>query len=438
MVPPGQSGRREELGLSDSPREQGLTRRGVISGAALLGANAGLGRMLGGGTALAAATAARAPRSAAEEAVPFYGPHQAGVATPAQEFLQFAAFDLERDDRDALRALLKLWTAVARRLSAGEPYQPGSQQAGAAPQDTGEAIGLGPARLTLTFGFGPALFSARRALGLSRRRPAELRELPRFHGERLDYSRSGGDLCVQACADDPLVAFHAIHELARVAAGSARLRYSQRGFGRTSATSRTQVTQRNLLGFKDGTQNLRSEATADMEEFVWVKPGETPSWMAGGTYLIARRIRMLFHRWDAASLERQQRTIGREKLSGAPLGASNEYDPLDLTARGADGEPIIPADAHVRLASPQLNAGQAILRRGYSYEEGVQDASGEIDAGLYFICFQRSPRRQFIPLQRRLSESDALSRFTVHTSSAIFACPPGTLPGGFVGELLFS
>jgi deferrochelatase/peroxidase EfeB len=99
---------------------------------------------------------------------------------------------------------------------------------------------------------------------------------------------------------------------------------------------------------------------------------------------------------------------------------------------------VIPLDSHIRLASPVNNGGQAILRRGYSYGEGIEPATGELDAGLLFIGFQRSPRRQFIPLQRRLSSSDALSRFTVHTSSAIFACPPGALPGGFPGELLFA
>jgi deferrochelatase/peroxidase EfeB len=443
-VPRRQAGRRPEvLGLSSTVlaqgAQQGLTRRGVISGAALLGAGAGLGSLLGGSAAIADRARDADAVAGRDEAVPFYGPHQAGVATAAQECLQFAAFDLQQDNRAMLRELLQRWTAVAARLTSGEPYEPSTQAPGEPPQDTGEAIGLGPARLTLTVGLGPSLFAGARgrSLGLAGVRPAELRVLPSVDGERLDPGHSGGDLCVQACSEDPQVAFHAIHELARTAAGIARLRYSQQGFGRTSSTSVTQATPRNLLGFKDGTLNLRGEATADMEEFVWVKPGEAPRWMAGGTYLIARRIRMLFDRWDASTLEEQQRAIGREKSSGAPLGEQKEYDPLDLGARGADGEPVIPAHAHVRLASPQVNHGQAILRRGYSYAEGIDPHSGEIDAGLFFICFQRSPSRQFIPLLRRLAAHDSLGRFTVHTSSAIFACPPGTLSGGFVGELLF-
>jgi deferrochelatase/peroxidase EfeB len=192
------------------------------------------------------------------------------------------------------------------------------------------------------------------------------------------------------------------------------------------------------MGFKDGTDNIRAEDTQAMNDFVWVQGGDGPRWMTGGTYLIARRIRILFDVWDTTSLEGQQRTIGRVKLSGAPLEQTSEYDPVDLNATDADGELSIPSNAHIRLARPQNNDGQRILRRGYSYSEGVEARTGEIDAGLFFIAFQRDPQRQFIPLQRPLAANDALNRHTLHTSSAIFACPPGAQPGGFVGDVLFS
>jgi deferrochelatase/peroxidase EfeB len=414
-----------------------LTRRGVLSGAAMLAANAGLEPLI----ARTAQAARRKPVRQASETVPFHGPHQAGIATAAQDYLHFAAFDMRAGGAGELKGLLERWTAVAERLTLGAPYEPTPSQAGHAPQETGEAIGLGPARLTLTFGFGPSLFASSSRgdrFGLRHARPAELRPLPAFRGDRLDAASSGGDLCVQACANDPQVAFHAIHMLSRAAAGMATLRWSQQGFGRTSSTSRAQPTPRNLMGFKDGTNNVRGEDTEALEDFVWARRGDGPRWMAGGTYLIARRIRMLFDAWDASSLEAQQRTVGREKLSGAPLGARREHDPVDLRAMRSDGQPVIPADAHIRLASPKDNGGAEILRRGYSYGAGIEPGGGQIDAGLFFIAFQRSPRRQFIPIQRRLAATDALTRFTVHTSSAIFACPPGTLPGGFVGELLFS
>jgi deferrochelatase/peroxidase EfeB len=353
--------------------------------------------------------------------------------------MQFAAFDVTSDAADDLRSVLEQWTAAAGLLTAGKPYGPATATLDEPPMDTGEAIGLGPARLTVTIGLGPGVFGSpgHDRFGLARRRPTELQPLPAFQGDSLQPSSSGGDLCVQACADDPQVAFHAIHVLARLASSVAALRYTQAGFGRTSSTSRSQQTPRNLMGFKDGTDNIRAEEANSMNNVVWVTDGDGPRWMTGGTYLIARRIRILFDVWDATTLEDQQRVIGREKLTGAPLGSESEYDPVNLQATGLDGEPLIPADAHIRLANPHSNEGRRILRRGYSYSESVEPGSGEIDAGLFFIAFQRSPS-QFITIQQRLAASDALNRHTLHTSSAIFACPPGAQPGGFIGEGLFA
>jgi deferrochelatase/peroxidase EfeB len=362
-----------------------------------------------------------------------------GIVTPAQDYLHFAAFDVTSDAANDLRSVLEQWTVAAARLTAGEPYPSVAQALNEPPMDTGEAIDLGPARLTVTIGLGPSVFgsSDHDRFGLARRRPAELQTLPAFQGDSLDPSSSGGDLCVQACADDPQVAFHAIHVLSRIASSAATLRWTQQGFGRTSSTSRAQSTPRNLMGFKDGTDNIRAEEPDAMNNFVWVQPSDQPEWMTGGTYLIARRIKILFDVWDTTSLEGQQHTIGRDKLTGAPLGSQQEYDPVNLRATAPDGELLIPVDAHIRLANPQNNGGQRILRRGYSYTEAVEPGSGEIDAGLFFIAFQRSPS-QFVLLQRRLAASDALNRHTLHTSSAIFACPPGAQLGGFVGGKLFS
>ncbi len=410
----------------------------MIRGAALVGVGVGVDHIL---TKPSHGTRAAQPAGGPPvEVVPFFGSHQAGVATPAQDYLHFAAFDVTSDAADDLRSVLEQWTAAAAWLTTGEPYQPVAQAADEPPVDTGEAIGLGPSRLTITIGVGPSLFGSdgTNRFGLAHLRPAELQPLPSFQGEDLDPESSGGDLCVQACADDPQVAFHAIHVLSRIASSAATLRYTQQGFGRTSSTSRSQGTPRNLLGFKDGTDDIRAEETGAMNDFVWVQPGDGPEWMTGGTYLIVRRIKILFDVWDTTTLEDQQRVIGREKLSGAPLGSRSEYDSVDLQATGPNGELLIPADAHIRLASPQNNNGQRILRRGYSYSEAVEPGSGEIDAGLFFIAFQRSPSRQFIPLQRHLAASDALNRHTLHTSSATFACPPGARPGGFIGEELFA
>lgn len=410
-----------------------MSRRGVLAGAALLGIGAGLDRVISG-----ASGEPDASHGAGERAVGFHGSRQAGIATPAPEFLSFAAFDLSIESADDLRALLQAWTAAAASLTQGEIVGGSAADAGAPPSDTGEAIGLGPARLTITIGFGPSLFGAGKVdrFGFASQRPAGLAPLPSFGGESLDRDRSDGDLCVQACADDPQVAFHAIHVLTNLASGAATLRWTQAGFGRTSSTSRAQPTPRNLMGFKDGTNNIRAEDSEAMERYVWVQPEDGPAWLEGGSYLIVRRIKILLDVWDATSLEGQERVIGRTKESGAPLGGSDEYEPLDLDSRRG-GEPVIPLDAHVRLSSPESNRDQRILRRGYSFSEPVEPGSGQIDAGLFFICFQRDPRRQFIPIQRRLAQTDALNRHTLHTASGLFACPSGVGRGGFLGEGLF-
>lgn len=416
---------------SDRADKRGITRRGVLAGAAAVGIGAGLDRLLVGGDG----RAETAVPVSSQEPLLFYGTHQAGIATPAPTFLSFAAFDLTSSSADGLRGLLQKWTSAAASLTRGKPYRPDATAPNLPPSDTGEAIGLGPRRLTLTFGFGPSLF-ARGKPGVRSRRPAALSELPPFEGDSLDPQRSGGDLCLQACAEDPQVAFHAIHVLTRIAAGTASLRWLQEGFGRTSSTSRSQPTARNLMGFKDGTNNIRGEDTEAMDEQVWVQPGDGSTWMEGGTYLVARRIKMLLDVWDETSLEGQERAIGREKVSGAPLGAAEEHDPVDLDAREA-GQPVIPADAHIRLSSPEANGGARILRRGYSFSEPLEPGSGQIDAGLFFISFQRDPE-QFVSIQRQLAASDALSRHILHVGSAVFACPPGTRRGGFIGEGLFA
>jgi deferrochelatase/peroxidase EfeB len=412
----------------------GVTRRGVLAGAAALGVGAGIDRLLRSSSSIPAHSA-----SAHRDFVAFHGAHQGGIATAAQEFLDFAAFDVNSTSADDLRALLQIWTAAAAALTAGEPFEPKPVAQDEVPIDTGEAVGIKPSRLTVTVGFGPSLFGAKGEdrFGLASQRPPKLTSLPPFRGESLDPHRSDGDLCVQACADDPQVAFHAIHVFTHLASGAATLRWRQQGFGRTSSTSRSQPTPRNLMGFKDGTNNIRAEDDGSMDEFVWAQPSDGAAWMSGGSYLIARRIQMLFDVWDGTTLEGQERVIGRHKLSGAPLGEEGEYDPVDLDAKSG-GEPVIPADAHIRVAGPDENHGQRILRRGYSYSEPTEPGSGQIDAGLFFICFQRDPERQFVPIQRRLAASDALNHHTLHTASAIFACPPGIEPGGFIGEGLFA
>ena len=343
--------------------------------------------------------------------MPFYGTHQAGIATPAQNYLQFAAFDLATDSIAALRKLLKSWTDAAAAMTAGQTI--GAVSTGTRPPvDTGEALGLRPAQLTVTFGFGPALFNDR--FGLARHRPAPLAEMPAFAGDALQPAISDGDLGVQVCANDPQVAFHAVHDLIKLAKPIARARWLLAGFGRTG-NSRHQSLPRNLMGFQDGTKNIKIEDNSSLKNFVWAGEPASPAWMRGGSYLVARRIQIAFGLWDDTGLDGQEQTIGREKVSGSLLAT-------------------VPHTSHIKLSAPAANGGQEILRRGYSYVDGVDPASGDTAAGLLFLCYQSDPRKQFIPIQRRLAGADALNLYVTHIGSSVFACPPGARQGGYVGE----
>ena len=405
---------------------QSANRRQFLAAAGL----AGLGTAIGADPA----GATEGSEAHAAERIEFHGAHQAGISTPTQGYVHFVSLDFLSDAAGDLRALLQALSEAAARLTAGRPVGP-MRTGGSPPVDTGEAAGLRRSRLTVTFGLGPALFREGR-LGLSSRRPRPLVKLPGFTGDALVDSICGGDIGIQICADDPQVAFHAAHDLTRLATPTAVPRWALAGFGRT-LNSRGSATPRNLMGFKDGTANIMAGDRAALNRFVWAREPESPRWMRGGSYMVVRRIEMLLGNWDSISLEQQEQTFGRHKLSGAPLGERHEFSPLDLKAR-AHGHLRIPEHAHVRLASPQYNHGERILRRGYSYVGGVDRAGQSVAGGQLFICYQRDPRRQFIPIQRRLARGDLLGEHTRHVGSAIFACPPGASPGGYVGAGLFS
>ncbi|MCA2215566.1 iron uptake transporter deferrochelatase/peroxidase subunit [Jidongwangia harbinensis] len=377
-------------------------------------------------------------------AVPFTGEHQAGIVTPAQDRVHFVAFDVITKDRDRLTGMLRDWAAAAARMTAGRDAGEIGAVGGvpeAPPDDTGEAIGLPPSGLTVTVGFGPTLFrdaAGSDRFGLAALRPAALADLPRFPGDALDPAISGGDLCVQACANDPQVAVHAIRNLARIGMGVVSVRWSQLGFGRTSSTTRDQATPRNLFGFKDGTKNLKAEETDRLRDHLWVQPGDGPDWMTGGSYLVSRKIRMLIETWDRSPLAEQETIVGRRKGSGAPLGKQDEFDEPDFAAVGADGEPLLATTSHVRLAHPSHNNGARMLRRGYNFVDG-SDGLGRLNAGLFFLAYQRDPRTGFVPVQRSLARSDEMNEYLRHVSSGLFACPPGLSgPDDYWGKALFA
>ncbi|NUR58263.1 MAG: Dyp-type peroxidase [Catenulispora sp.] len=358
-------------------------------------------------------------------AVPF--PHQAGISVPArqQSHGTVAAFDLvEGVTRDQLKALMKAWTSAIADLTAGR----------ALTADDGIALGSGPCSLTVTVGFGPSLFGKAGLDAASR--PPQLAPLPAFGAEQLDPARSDGDLGVVLAADDALVVFHALRTLTRIAAGTAKPRWTMSGFSRAPGSSPDPAsTGRNLMGQLDGTNNPTA-SQPDFERKVFVAADADAAWMRGGSYLVFRRIRMLLDSWDAQSTEDQEKVIGRRKDTGAPLPGGSEHTPVNLAAQNPDGSLAIRGDAHIRLAAPATNGGAAMLRRGLSYHDGLT-ADGKPDAGLLFLAWQADPGTGFVPVQQRLTKNmDALNRFTKHETSALFAMVPAPSGNAYLGQAL--
>lgn len=406
----------------------GVTRRGVLAGGAAAVGGAAVATLgygitrsepeAGTGSAAASAPAGQAAGALRE---PFYGVHQAGIATPIQAHGTLVAFDLlPGSDRDAVSRLMRLLTDDAARLTQGRP----------ALADSDPELTSVPARLTITFGFGPRLFDV---VGRPDRRPASVRTLPAFGTDRLQPQWSGGDLLVQVCADDPLTVSHAVRMLTKDVRAFARLRWTQSGFQRARGSEPPGTTGRNLMGHKDGTVNPKP-GSAEFDQTVWAGTG--PDWFHGGSVVVIRRIRINLETWDAFDRAGKELAIGRRLDSGAPLTGTQESDPGDLNAVDSMGFPVIPEQAHLRRARATTPA-EKMLRRPFSYDSGVQP-NGTTDSGLIFIAYQADADTAFVPVQRRLAESDALNLWITHIGSAVFAVPPGVQPGGWVGQTLLT
>ena len=454
--------------MTDQGTSPGTSRRRFLGGAAAAGVGlAGAAVVTGYGITSAndaasgsqeASTASGAIDGAAIDGalavVPFYGTRQAGITTAQQERLMFAALDVTTTDVQELQRMLGRWAAIAARLTAGKTVSDSPVRTEQPPFETGEALDLGPNSLTITVGFGPSLFDER--FGLADRMPAELTPFGTIRGDAvMKLAISDGDLCIQACAIDPQVVFHAVRNLVRAARGTAVLKWSQLGFGRASATGAGQTTPRNLMGFKDGTNNIHADDTAALDQHVWVEAAATTTgasttgptatiaaetaWMVNGSYLVARKIRMEIESWDTDPLTDQERIFARNKVSGAPVTGGEEFTPIDYAKKTDSGELAVDVNAHVRLASPEQNGGIRLLRRGYNYTDGQDPDTGKLAAGLFFIAFQRDPQAQFMVIQTRLGKSDLLNEYIAHIGGGLWACPPGVSgPGDWFGKALFA
>ncbi|MGW6455857.1 iron uptake transporter deferrochelatase/peroxidase subunit [Streptomyces sp. NPDC055078] len=403
----------------------GISRRRLLGTAGAAGAT-GLALGAAGGAVAHAAASGSAPTAlttVGSTAVAFHGAHQPGITTPLQTHGQLIAFDLAPGaGRREAAALMRRWSALAATLMTGRPAE------GA---DTGVALDAGPSSLTVTFGFGRTFFDR---TGLVDRRPSGLDPLPPFSADRLDARRSNGDLWVQIGADDGLVAFHALRAVQKEAGDAARVRWQMTGFNRSPGATGRPMTTRNLMGQVDGTNNPKP-SEPDFDQRIFVPSGTEHAWLAGGSYAVVRRIRMLLDDWERLPLPKQEQVIGRRKSDGAPLTGGDETTDPALDELGPDGKPVIPANAHARISAPEQNGGAAMLRRPFSFHDGI-GPDGTPDAGLLFICWQADPLRGFVPVQRKLDRGDALSPFLRHEASGLFAVPGGAAKGEYVGQRL--
>ena len=393
--------------------EKKMDRREFLKKAGIGGAGLALG--LSGASAFFANKEQGSKNVAdGQEEISFYGKHQAGITTPMQKNIYFVVLDLQTTDKHELIQLFKDWTDYSQKLVNGELVKKDGSNALLPPSDTGETVGLNPYRLTLTFGVSASFLTK---LGLEKKRPKLFRDLPAFPKEQLRDQYTGGDIVIQACADDEQVAFHAVRNLIRKGRNKVTMKWSQSGF---AAIGDRMETPRNLFGFKDGTANVTTEK--DFDKVVWA---DSQDWMKNGSYMAVRRIIMHLETWDRTNLQEQENTFGRYKESGAPFGKKDEFDEVDLS--------LLPVDSHVRLAK---EVDLPILRRSYSYSDGIDPKTGQFDAGLLFIAFQKDPDR-FVKIQTNLGADDKMNEYVTHIGSGLFACFGGVKEGGYIGQDLF-
>ena len=393
--------------------EKKMDRREFLKKAGIGGAGLALG--VSGASAFFANKAQEEKKiSDGGEEISFYGEHQAGITTPMQKNIYFVVLDLHSTNKEEVIKTFKDWTDYSSKLVDGELVKKDGSNALLPPSDTGETVGLNPYRLTLTFGVSADFL---KKMGLEKKRPKEFRDLPPFPKEQLQEKYTGGDIVIQACADDEQVAFHAVRNLVRKARNTVTMKWSQSGF---AAIGDRMSTPRNLFGFKDGTANVTKEK--DFDQVIWT---DSDDWMKGGTYMAVRRIQMFLETWDRTNLQEQENTFGRYKESGAPFGKKDEFDEVDLA--------LLPVDSHVRLAK---EVNKPIYRRSYSYSDGIVEKTGQFDTGLLFLAFQKNPD-SFVKVQTNLGAQDKMNEYVTHIGSGLFACFAGVKKGEYLGQKLF-
>jgi deferrochelatase/peroxidase EfeB len=416
--------------MSPLDRRRFLTRSlGTLgAGGVGLAIGAGLGEQAAAGAPAAVSPAAEAEQvnqQALAVRLPFDGPYQSGILTPKQNEATFVALDSIAPNRSVLFEALQALSTEARLLTQGEAV--GVQEIDDPPPDSGILGPLdSPDSLTVTVALGGSLFDRR--YGLAAMRPNQLGPMPAFAHDELDPGRTGGDVLVQICAGQRDTVVHTFRELMRAIDGRLVVRWTIDGFQSAQRGPSVKNNTRNLFAFRDGTANPEVTDEAKMNELVWVQPGTgEPAWATGGTYLIVRTIRMHVEFWDRVGMLEQEQMIGRDRVTGAPLGGTGEFQDPDYGEDPAGKR--IPLNAHIRLANPRTpaTANQRILRRGYNYHRGI-DVAGNLDQGLVFVAFNQDPARQFATIQTRL-EPEPMVDYITPVGGGYFFAPRGTRGG---------
>ncbi len=413
----------KRLGLQITPR---IRRRDLLIGMAAAGGIAALTSL--GYRALVT------EEDTTQEEQSFFGLHQAGIITPSPAAALIVAFDITAKTKEDLVRLFKTLSSHSEFLmSGGTPKQ---LDAKLPPADSG-VLGtkVFPDNLTMTVGIGASLFDDR--FGLGNLKPKYLTTMTSFPNDSLDPSLTHGDLLIQFCSNTVETNIHALRDVIKNLPDLITLRWKIDGFLPPHTIKKLgKDTVRNLLGFKDGTANLNVNDRKLMDRVVWVQPQtDEPAWTAGGSYQVVRVIRNFVERWDRTPLQEQEKIIGRDKGTGAPLGLKKEHDlpKYDQDPKGKQ----IRLDAHIRLANPRTSESSLILRRGFNYSRGYTQ-SGQLDMGLLFICFQSNLQKGFIAVQERLNGEPLEEYIKPIGGGYFFALPGVTTQGGYLGQTLLS
>lgn len=368
--------------------------------------------------------------------VAFHGRHQSGITTPHQAHGAFIGLDLpDGTRREKIISLLRVLGDDASRLMGGR-----------APLAALEGdIARTPANLTVTFGFGAGLFTA---AGLSQECPPVIADFPAFSRDRLEARWGQSDLVVQVCCDDPVTLAYAQRRLIRDARTFASPKWVQSGFVNARGHEPAGTTPRNLMGMRDGSANERDPE--QIAAVVW-NTGETHPWLEDGSMLVLRRIAIDMEAWDDVDPAVKEAGFGRTLTDGLPLTGGDEFTAVDRFAVDDKGFPVIAPNAHAGRAQAR-HASERMLRRPFNYvyepagsgggpgtgadTDAGTGADTEPEQGLLFAAYQADLATAFVPVQKRLDESDALNSWITHIGSAVYAIPPGIAEGSYPGQAL--